>query len=95
VMLELLSLGSAPSAGASRSIVGNQNISLSVTDLDDTHRRVTAAGFEPEQAPFEIQGVRMFFVKDPDGTRVEFVEFPAPARTSYELHRGVTQGEAR
>jgi hypothetical protein len=48
VMLELLSLGSARLAGASRSIVGNQNISLSVTDLDDTHRRVTAAGFEPE-----------------------------------------------
>jgi hypothetical protein len=47
-MLELLSLGSARLAGASRSIVGNQNISLSVTDLDDTHRRVTAAGFEPE-----------------------------------------------
>jgi catechol 2,3-dioxygenase-like lactoylglutathione lyase family enzyme len=94
VMLELLSLGSTPTGRASRSIVGNQNISLSVTDLDDTHRRVTAAGYEPEQAPFEIEGVRMFFVKDPDGTRVEFIEFPTPARTSYELHRSAPKGDA-
>ncbi|HET6734647.1 VOC family protein [Mycobacterium sp.] len=94
VMLELLSLGSSPTGRPSRSTVGNQNISLSVTDLDDTHRRVTAAGCEPEQAPFEIESVRMFFVKDPDGTRVEFIEFPTPARTSYELHRGAPNGDA-
>ncbi|WP_059015956.1 VOC family protein [Mycobacterium sp. M26] len=87
VMLELLSLGDQPRPPR-RSIVGNQNISLSVTDLDQTYRRVCAAGFEPDQAPFDIAGVRMFFVKDPDGTAVEFIEFPAPARTSLELHRG-------
>ncbi|WP_243841695.1 VOC family protein [Mycobacterium sp. DL592] len=87
VMLELLSLG-GPARPARRSIVGNQNISLSVADLDDTYRRVRAAGYEPDQAPFEIAGVRMFFVKDPDGTSVEFIEFPTPARTSEELHRG-------
>jgi hypothetical protein len=57
--------------------VGSQNISLSVTDLDDTHRRVRAAGYEPDQEPFEIAGVRMFFVKDPDGTAVEFIDSPA------------------
>ncbi|WP_233211479.1 VOC family protein, partial [Mycobacterium sp. shizuoka-1] len=87
VMLELLSLG-AESRPPRRSIVGNQNISLSVGDLDDTYRRVQAAGHQPDQAPFEIAGVRMFFVKDPDGTAVEFIEFPGAARTSEELHRG-------
>lgn len=87
VMLELLSLGDE-ARPARRSIVGNQNISLSVADLDDTYRRVTDAGYQPDQAPFEIAGVRMFFVKDPDGTAVEFIEFPAPTRTSLELHRG-------
>ena len=87
VMIELLSLG-ADSRPARRSFVGNQNISLSVTDLDDTYRRVQAAGYQPDQAPFEIAGVRMFFVKDPDGTAVEFIEFPGAARTSEELHRG-------
>lgn len=88
VMIELLSLG-PEDRPARRSFVGNQNISLSVTDLDDTYRRVQAAGYEPDQTPFEIAGVRMFFVKDPDGTAVEFIEFPGTARTSEELHRGV------
>jgi catechol 2,3-dioxygenase-like lactoylglutathione lyase family enzyme len=66
-----------------------QNGSLSVTDLDDTHRRITAAGYTPEQAPFEIGGVRMFFVKDPDGTPVEFIELPNGAHSTYEIHCGV------
>ncbi|SBS78744.1 Glyoxalase/bleomycin resistance protein/dioxygenase [uncultured Mycobacterium sp.] len=88
VMLELLSLG-GETRPARRSIVGNQNISLSVTDLDDTYRRVQDAGYQPDQEPFEIAGVRMFFVKDPDGTAVEFIEFFGTARTSEELHRGV------
>ena len=88
VMIELLSLGTE-SRPARRSFVGNQNISLSVTDLDDTYRQVQAAGIAPDQPPFDIAGVRMFFVKDPDGTAVEFIEFPGTARTSEELHRGV------
>jgi len=32
----------------------------------------------------------MFFVKDPDGTPVEFIELPTGCRRStYEMHRGV------
>ena len=91
LMVELLSLGSVPSAGkpARRGITGIDNVSLSVPDLDDTHRRITAAGYSPDQAPFEIGGVRMFFVKDPDGTPVEFIELPNGARSTYEMHRGV------
>lgn len=90
VTIELLSLGSE-SRPARKSIVGNQNISLSVSDLDDTYRQVQAAGYQPDQAPFEIAGVRMFFVKDPDGTAVEFIEFQGSVRTSEELHRGPTR----
>jgi len=91
LMVELLSLGSVPSADkpARRGITGIHNLSLSVPDLDDTHRRITAAGYVPDQAPFEIGGVRMFFVKDPDGTPVEFIELPNGARSTYEMHRGV------
>lgn len=47
------------------------------------------AGYTPDQTPFEIGGVRMFFVKDPDGTPVEFIELPNGARSTYEMHRGV------
>lgn len=95
LMIELLSLGvkpahqSATDKPARRGITGIHNVSLSVTDLDDTHRRITAAGYTPDQDPFEIGGVRMFFVKDPDGTPVEFIELPDGARSTYEMHRGV------
>jgi catechol 2,3-dioxygenase-like lactoylglutathione lyase family enzyme len=88
VMVELLSLGAAPISTGRRPFLGNQNISLSVPDLDATYRSVVAAGHNPEQEPFAIAGVRMFFVKDPDGMPIEFIEFPGTARTSYELHRG-------
>ena len=90
LMIELLSLGGSnpDQAPKHRGIVGIQNISLSVTDLNDTHRRITEAGYEPDQEPFEIGGVRMFFVKDPDGTAVEFIELPDGARSTYEMYRG-------
>lgn len=91
LMIELLSLVAAPPQHqpARRSITGIHNVSLSVTDLDATHRRIIQAGYTPDQEPFEIGGVRMFFVKDPDGTPVEFIELPDGARSTYEMHRGV------
>lgn len=89
LMVELLSLGKSDHRPARRGITGIHNVALSVTDLDETHRRVTAAGYAPDQDPFEIGGVRMFFVKDPDGTAVEFIELPGGARSTYEMHRGV------
>ncbi|ORW31613.1 glyoxalase [Mycobacterium paraense] len=91
LMVELLSLGANPGAehSARRAVTGIHNVSLSVRDLDDTHRRLGTAGYTPDQDPFEIGGVRMFFVKDPDGTPVEFIELPNGARSTYEMHRGV------
>jgi catechol 2,3-dioxygenase-like lactoylglutathione lyase family enzyme len=91
LMVELLSLGAKPAADppARRASTGIHNVSLSVGDLDDTHRRLRAAGYTPDQDPFEIGGVRMFFVKDPDGTPVEFIELPNGVRSTYEMHRGV------
>jgi catechol 2,3-dioxygenase-like lactoylglutathione lyase family enzyme len=90
VMIELLSLRAAsPTTGKRRPFLGNQNISLSVPDLDAAYATVRDAGYAPEQEPFAIAGVRMFFVKDPDGMPVEFIEFPGAARTSQQLHRGI------
>jgi catechol 2,3-dioxygenase-like lactoylglutathione lyase family enzyme len=91
LMVELLSLGdNAPDHKPSRrGIIGIHNVSLSVPDLDEAHRRITDAGYTPDQDPFEIGGVRMFFVKDPDGTAVEFIELPGGVRSTYEMHRGV------
>jgi catechol 2,3-dioxygenase-like lactoylglutathione lyase family enzyme len=91
LMVELLSLGAKPAEDkpARRGITGIHNVSLSVTDLNDTYRRIIDAGYPPDQEPIEIGGVRMFFVKDPDGTPVEFIELPNGARSTYEMHRGV------
>ncbi|WP_084266712.1 VOC family protein [Mycobacterium avium] len=90
LMIELLSIGAdPPQQKPRRGITGIHNISLSVPDLDDAHRRFVSAGYQPDQEPFEIGGVRMFFVKDPDGTPVEFIELPGGARSTYEMHRGV------
>lgn len=46
---------------------------------------ITAAGVQPEQQPVEIGGVRMFFVRDPDGTLVEFVCYPNGEQTSAQM----------
>jgi len=91
LMVELLSLdANAPDHKPSRrGITGIHNVSLSVPDLDEAHRRITDAGYAPDQDPFEIGWVRMFFVNDPDGTAVEFIELPGGVRSTYEMHRGV------
>src|SRR6201999_1886863 len=58
LMVELLSLGAKPAADkpVRRGITGIHNVSLSVSDLDETHRRVVAAGYTADQDPFEIGG---------------------------------------
>lgn len=76
-------LESAPS----RARLGYTNISLSVADVDAAYQQVVSSGYKPEQAPVEIGGVRMFFVLDPDGTPIEFVEYPNGERTSEEMWR--------
>lgn len=69
----------------SGNMLGYTNISLSVGDLDATLAAVTAAGFQPEQEPVDIGGVRMFFVRDPDGTPIEFVSYPNGEKTSAQM----------
>ena len=67
LMVELLSLGAEPATDkpARRGITGIQNVSLSVVDLDDTHRRIREAGYPPEQDPFEIGGSANVFRQGP------------------------------
>jgi catechol 2,3-dioxygenase-like lactoylglutathione lyase family enzyme len=90
ISIELLRLDSGrekPAVGAGS--VGVQLLSLSVPDLDATYQLLSAAVGSAAMEPFDVDGVRMFFVTDPDGTVLEFVEFPGSARTPAELHRGV------
>lgn len=66
---------------------GLQLISFSVPDVDETYTAIKAAVEDRAQAPFDVDEVRMFFVTDPDGTVLEFVEFPNGARNPAEFHR--------
>jgi catechol 2,3-dioxygenase-like lactoylglutathione lyase family enzyme len=69
--------------------VGVQVVSFSVPDLNSAHAVIKEAVGDRVQEPFEVEDVRMFFVTDPDGAVIEFVEFPGGARTPAELHRGI------
>ncbi|MDP7300401.1 MAG: VOC family protein [Myxococcota bacterium] len=60
--------------------------SLCVDDLDAAHESLTQAGVEAVQPPTEIAGLRMFFVRDPDGRRIELIEFPGQATCVSEFH---------
>ncbi|WP_156690057.1 VOC family protein [Mycobacterium sp. Marseille-P9652] len=84
-VVELLQFTHRSLARPSGHTLGYTNISLSVRDIDAAAAAVIAAGFEPEQQPVDIGGVRMFFVRDPDGTPVEFVAYPNGGTTSAQM----------
>ncbi|MDJ0849563.1 MAG: VOC family protein [Myxococcota bacterium] len=56
--------------------LGYGNLSLGVDDLDAAYQTFLDLGVTPDQKPVEVGGVRMFFVADPDGTRIEIIGFP-------------------
>ena len=58
------------------------NISLSVADLDAAHAECVARGLAPLSPPVEVGGVRMFFLTDPDGARIEIIAFSDGTTTS-------------
>lgn len=84
-VVELLEFKHRRLAQQSENMLGYTNISLSVSDIDATVAAFEAAGIVPEQQPVEIGGVRMFFVRDPDGTLIEFVSYPNRERTSAQM----------
>lgn len=50
-------------------------LSLEVDDLDEVLRRLEGAGYMPEYGPvMEPWGVRRFFVRDPGGRLLNFLE---------------------
>jgi lactoylglutathione lyase len=57
---------------------GYGHIALRVDDLDATLASLEQVGIEPEKPPYSIRegGSRLCFVRDPDGYRIELLEFP-------------------
>jgi len=88
VTIELLGYGhrAAKPERSPAPAFGYSNLALSVGDLDAAWAALTQRGARPSP-PVEVGGVRMFFVRDPDGTPLELIEFPGGARSSAE-HNG-------
>lgn len=59
---------------------GNPHLCIDVDDVDAKHAEVLALGAHRPTVIVDIAGtgVRSFYVEDPDGTPVEFLQMPTP-----------------
>ena len=55
---------------------GYGHIAITAEDLDGTLERLAGQGIEPEKPPYSVRegGSRLWFVRDPDGYRIELIE---------------------
>src|SRR5438132_4803560 len=61
--------------------VGSMHIALTVDDLDAVLQKIAASGWKAAGKPQTLQsgpnaGKRVVYVRDPDGTTIEFMEMP-------------------
>lgn len=64
--------------GLRQNDIGYTHICMQVRDIDEVHRRLTAAGYQPLSQPGNMRGGRAkpFYAKGPEGCIVEFCEYP-------------------
>jgi len=74
--VELIRQDAEPQAKAPRDVLGHSCIAFSVDDIDVTHAALKAGGYVRSDAPEVFGNVRVVFVRDPDGTLLEFIELP-------------------
>lgn len=55
--------------------IGYKHICLEVDSVDREYSRLSAAGVRFTSNPHTVQGVRVAFLKDPDGMDVELLEY--------------------
>ncbi|MFO1536530.1 MAG: VOC family protein [Actinomycetota bacterium] len=60
---------------------GNPHLCIDVDDVDEKHAEVVALGAHRPTEIVDIAGtgIRSFYVEDPDGTPVEFLQMPTQA----------------
>jgi catechol 2,3-dioxygenase-like lactoylglutathione lyase family enzyme len=64
--------------------VGSVHVALTVDDLDAVLEKIAASGWKAGRKPQTLTtgpnaGKRVMYVRDPDGTTIEFMQPPAPA----------------
>lgn len=52
---------------------------LQVGDADEAHEVAQRCGIHCDSQPVEIEGSKQFFIRDPDGVRIELTQPPASA----------------
>ncbi|TDD18344.1 VOC family protein [Kribbella turkmenica] len=67
-------------------ISGFEHLAIEVDSLSDTIERLTQAGLEPgaEEHPAGPDGPKISWLIDPDGYRIELVEWPAGGAPQFE-----------
>jgi len=75
--------------------LGHFCMAFSVDDLDATHRQLKAAGLVKTDGPEQIGVVRVVFIRDPDGTLLEFIQLGGGAASLAELAPLIRARDAR
>ncbi len=86
--VELAQALSAPGDGGGRhspSPLAAPCLSFAVANIEAAFETLKARGCVEQAAPTVFKGVRFFFFQDPDGLRLELIEFPAPIRVLGDL----------
>ena len=63
-----------PAAGP-QSHVGGSGFTVTVEDIDAAYAAVKASGVTLLTDIVEVKGTRIFFIADPDGMRVELIQY--------------------
>jgi len=58
---------------------GHGPVGFLTGDVDGAYAHALAAGAKDERAPFDLPGMRIAFVRDPEGHQIEMIEFARPA----------------
>ncbi len=74
--VELIRQAADEGAKAPRDVLGHSCAAFSVDDIDATHAALKAAGYIRSEGPETFGNVRVVFVRDPDGTLLEFIQLP-------------------
>jgi catechol 2,3-dioxygenase-like lactoylglutathione lyase family enzyme len=74
--------GGTDAAAIAHNRPGSPHLSLEVDDVDSRHAAIAAKGDHHATAIVDIAGfgARSFYVEDPDGVPVEFLQMPVDAR---------------
>jgi catechol 2,3-dioxygenase-like lactoylglutathione lyase family enzyme len=55
--------------------LGNEGFTVTVDDIDEAFAIAAKAGVNATPAIVEVKGTRIFFVNDPDGARIECIQY--------------------